>query len=194
MGWFCPWLDQDVRLLSPADTDPRKHQATPPPDPPSTPLPPPTTKKTGSDPTPMWSLSFHPTQRVAAYCGDAGILGLIPVEPPLVSRRHQKPAVALSALAVGDGEAWFLTAAQLTGNVGLHNGGSSHRRGAEEEPAARRGVLFDPRQILYCTAFSHNVVGGACYLAAGSAAGLVRVHRVMVSLDGGHEMEERFVL
>jgi len=80
----------------------------------------------------------------------------------------------------------------IEGNAGLFAGGSHHKgaaAGKEEGEGGRRGYLFDPRQTLYCTAFSANVVGGACMLAAGSAAGLVRVHRVMVVVEDGQEQD-----
>jgi hypothetical protein len=114
------------------------------------------------------------------------------VEPPLINRRHQKPAAAVSAIAVdGAGEAWLLAAEQLPGNAGLYAGGAMHRGGdGAAESAGRRGVLHDPRQALFGAAFSPNVVGGACQLAAGGAAGLVRVHRMMVVVEGGADTEE----
>jgi hypothetical protein len=130
---------------------------------------------------------MHPATRVAAYCGDGGVLGLVPIEPPVASRRHQKPAAAVSGLAVDGGDAWLLDHRQLsTTKAGLYEGGAYHRPGAASE-GARRGTLLDPRQALFAAAFSPNAVGGAAFLAAGGAAGLVRVHRLQVVLQGTSE-------
>ncbi|GBF89613.1 hypothetical protein Rsub_02331 [Raphidocelis subcapitata] len=145
----------------------------------------------GPDPAPVWSVTMHPAARVAAYCGDSGVLGLVPIEPPVSSRRHQKPAAAVSAVAVDGGDAWLLDYRQLsTTNAGLYEGGAHHRPAApaaEAAEAARRGTLLDPRQALFAAAFSPNAVGGAAFLAAGGAAGLVRVHRLQVVLQGSSE-------
>lgn len=142
----------------------------------------------GFDPAPVWAVTYHPTQRAAAYCGDSGILGLVPVEPPLVNRRHAKPAAALSAIAVDAGDAWVLTADMLPGNAGLYPGGANHRDAPL--PPGGRGTLADPKQALHAAAFSPNCCGGAAALAAGGAVGLVRVHRVMVVVEGGADVEE----
>ena len=131
----------------------------------------------GPEAAPLWGLALHPTQPAAAYCGDAGVLGLVAFEAT-TNRRQQRPAAAISALAVGGGAAWALAAAQLPGNAGLFQGGAGGGQGLS------RGVLYDPLNALFCAAFSPNLVGDAGMLAAGGAAGLVRLHRLRVEVGG----------
>jgi hypothetical protein len=117
------------------------------------------------------------------------VLGLVPVEPPLVNRRHQKPAAALSAVAIDGEHAWLLTPAELPHNAGLYPGGTAVREEARRRDEGRPGVLHDPRQALFAAAFSPNGCGGAVMLAAGGAAGLVRLHRLMVAVQGGRQRD-----
>lgn len=137
----------------------------------------------GLHPLSMASLSYCAPAAIVAYCGESGVLGLAQLDP-LVNIRQRRPHVALSGIAVDGNEAWVLRAEDIPGNGGLYNGsaGGTSRRGGgggSESGGAGACPLIDPRQTLYCVRFSPNVTSGARWVAAGGAAGLMRLHRVL---------------
>ncbi len=130
----------------------------------------------------LWAVAAHPRARLAAYAGEDGVVGAFPVEYAWDHRRRRAHA-PLGALRARAGGALELqtgaAAAAGRGAGGLRNGGLYDDRVVERLPqlAASGGELPAAAQALHRLAWAAAARGGA-WLAAGGAAGVVRLQWV----------------
>jgi hypothetical protein len=124
------------------------------------------------------SHDHHPTP-TAPPAGDDALIGIAPLLDQPNCRKRGAHA-ALGAIAVADGRAWVLRAQDIKGNGGLYLGASKAAKAAKPVPrnaAGTPGAMLDERQAVHALAFA-ECRGGSTWLAAGNAAGFVRLMRV----------------